>query len=259
MVRNLRELYQYRALLWSLTVRELKARYRASVLGFLWTFLNPTLLMVAYGLVFGVIMRSQIKHFLYFVFVGLLPWIFFSTSVGVGVSAISDRRDLMTKVRFPPQVLPATVVATNLSNYLLSIPLMIALGAFYRVWPTWHVVAYPIVLLLQIVFTLALSYFVSALNVAFRDLQHIMTNVLQLWFFVTPVFYSLKDVPERFRAILIAVNPMAALVTSYQAIFYEHRLPAAAPLALVGLESLLLLWLAAAVFEHRREEFAELV
>jgi lipopolysaccharide transport system permease protein len=165
----------------------------------------------------------------------------------------------MTKVRFPPQVLPATVVATNLCNYLLSIPLMIALGAYFEVWPSWHIVAYPIVLLLQIVFTLALSYFVSALNVAFRDLQHIMANVLTLWFFVTPVFYSLANVPQRFRTILIAGNPMAALVTSYQSIFYEHRLPDAAPLAVVGLESLILLWLAAAVFQRRREEFAELV
>src|SRR5262249_40542764 len=94
---------------------------------------------------------------------------------------------------------------------------------------------------------------------AFRDLQHIMANMLTLWFFVTPVFYSLANVPLRFRTILIAGNPMAALVTSYQSIFYEHRLPDAAPLAVVGLESLILLWLAAAVFQRRREEFAELV
>jgi lipopolysaccharide transport system permease protein len=259
MLRNLRELYQYRALLLSLTLRELKARYRASVLGFLWTFLNPILLMLAYTLVFGVFMKSPVKHFVYFLFVGLLPWIFFSSSVGVGASAISDRRDLLTKVRFPPQVLPATVVATNLCNYVLSIPLMIALGAYFHVWPSWHIVAYPLVLVLQIVFTMALSYFVSALNVVFRDLQHIIANLLTLWFFVTPVFYQVATIPEKFRTILLAGNPMAVLVTSYQAIFYEHHLPAAAPLAIVGLESLILLWLASAVFEHHREIFAELV
>src|SRR5260370_37764694 len=259
MLRNLRELYQYRALLWSLTLRELKARYRGSVLGFLWTFLNPTLLMISYALVFGVFMKSGIKNYVFFLFVGLLPWIFFSTSVGVGASAISDRRDLLTKVRFPPQVLPATVVATNLCNYVLSIPLMIALGAYFQVWPSWHIVAYPLVLALQIVFTMALSYFVSALNVVFRDLQHIIANLLTLWFFVTPVFYPLATIPERFRTILLAGNPMAVLVTSYQAIFYEHQLPAAAPLAVVALESLILLWLASAVFERHREVFAELV
>jgi len=259
MLRNLRVLYQYRALLWSLTLRELKARYRASILGFLWTFLNPILLMLAYTLVFGVFMKSPVKLFVYFLFVGLLPWIFFSSSVGVGASANSDRRDLLTKVRFPPQVLPATVVATNLCNYVLSIPLMIALGAYFQVWPSWHIVAYPLVLALQIVFTMALSYFVSALNVVFRDLQHIIANLLTLWFFVTPVFYPLATIPERFRTILLVGNPMAVLVTSYQAIFYEHHLPALAPLAVVALESLILLWLASAVFERHREVLAELV
>src|ERR1700687_3256705 len=119
MLRNLRELYQYRALLWSLTLRELKARYRGSVLGFLWTFLNPTLLMLAYTLVFGIFMRQrQITHFVDFLFVGLLPWIAVSASIGAGATAISDRRDLLTKVRFPAQVLPATVVSTNFCNYL---------------------------------------------------------------------------------------------------------------------------------------------
>src|SRR5258707_13793009 len=124
MLRNIIELYQYRALLWSLTQRELKRRYRASVLGLLWTFLNPTLQMLTYGLVFNLILRQQIRHFLFFQFVGLLPWIFFSASIVSGSTAISDRRDLLTKVRFPPQVLPATAVAPNLANYLLSLPLM---------------------------------------------------------------------------------------------------------------------------------------
>src|ERR1700694_5031725 len=158
MVRNLRELYLYRALLWSLTQRELKARYRGSVLGFLWTFLNPTLLMLAYTLVFGIFMRQQMTHFVYFLFVGLLPWIAFSTSIGAGATAISDRRDLLTKVRFPAQVLPATVVSTNFCNYLLSLPLMALLGAYFGVWPSWHAALFPLILALQLVFTLALAY-----------------------------------------------------------------------------------------------------
>jgi len=259
MIRNLRELYQYRALLWSLTLRELKARYRGSVLGFLWTFLNPTLLMVAYALVFGVFMRNPMKHYVFFLFVGLLPWTFFSSSVGVGASSISDRRDLLTKVRFPPQVLPATVVATNLCNYLLSMPLMFALGAYFEIWPSWHVAAYPVVLAVQILFTLALVYFVSALNVTFRDLQHILANLLTFWFFLTPVLYASTVIPARFRDAMLLLNPMAAVVTSYQAIFYDHHLPAGEPLAVVALESIVLLWLAALVFDRRREDFAELV
>ena len=146
MIRNLQELWQYRALLWNLTQRELKARYRGSALGFLWTFVNPLLLMAVYALVFGVIQKSNIPHYTYFVFVGLLPWIWFSTSVGAGASTISDRRDLLTKVRFPAQVLPATVVGTNLVNFLLSLPLMVAMGALFGVWPSVHALAFPLVL-----------------------------------------------------------------------------------------------------------------
>src|SRR4051794_41709424 len=101
MIRHFRELYQYRGLLLSLVQRELKARYRGSVLGFFWTFLNPLLHMLVYTLLFGVVLKNDIPSYPYFMFVGLLPWIWFTSSVGGGTSAISDRRDLLTKVRFP--------------------------------------------------------------------------------------------------------------------------------------------------------------
>jgi lipopolysaccharide transport system permease protein len=259
MIRNLRELYQYRALLWNLTQRELKARYRGSVLGFLWTFLNPTLQMLVYALIFQVYMRQAIKHYLYFMFIGLLPWIWFSSSISAGASSISDRRDLLTKVRFPAQVLPATVVCTNFINYLFSLPLMLGLGALFNEWPTWHVIMFPIVLLVQLTFTLGLAYLISALNVAFRDLQHVVANLILLWFFVTPIIYMASSIPEQYRRVLVLSNPMAVVITSYQAIFYEHQLPEVQPLAMVMLISLVLLATAAWVFERRREEFAELV
>jgi lipopolysaccharide transport system permease protein len=265
MLRNLRELHQYRGLLWSLTQRELKARYRGSVLGFLWTFLNPTLLMLVYSLLFSVYMRNSMKYYTYFLFIGLLPWIWFSSSVGGGATAISDRRDLLTKVRFPAQVLPATVVASNLANYLLSLPLMVILGGIFGIWPTWHVVAFPVVLAIQLLFTLGMSYLISALNVAFRDLQHIIANVLTLAFFLTPVLYSYRDVEQKLAQypvlgnLLLYANPMAVIVRSYQSIFYEQTLPAFLPLAGVLGVSVALLWISSHVFEARREEFAELV
>ena len=258
MIRHFRELYQYRGLLISLVQRELTARYRGSVLGFFWTFLNPTLHMLVYALLFTVVMRQNVPNYAYFMFVGLLPWIWFSSSVGGGASAISDRRDLMTKVRFPAQVLPSSVVATNLLNYILSLPLMVALGAFFGVWPTWHVVAFPLVLLIQLIFTLALVYIISAINVTFRDLQHIVQNLLTLAFFATPVLYQVKNISDPgMRTLITLANPMAILITSYQAIFYDHRLPDAMPLLALALGSLVLLWAASQLFEARREEFAE--
>ncbi|WP_375772804.1 ABC transporter permease [Archangium gephyra] len=259
MFRNLRELYQYRGLLVSLTQRELKARYRNSVLGFLWTFLNPMLQMAVYTLLFSVYMRQKMEAYTYFMFVGLLPWIWFSSSLGAGASAISDRRDLLTKVRFPAQVLPAAVVTTNLINFVLSLPLMIVLGMFFGRYPSWHVVAFPVVLVVQLCVTLALAYLVSALNVTFRDLQQIVANLLTLWFFVTPIFYQAITIPERFRTMAVLANPMAVMVTSYQAIFYEQRLPDPLPLVMWMGIALVLLWVASEIFERRREEFAEFI
>lgn len=270
MIKNLQELYQYRALLWALTTRELKARYRASALGFLWTFLNPTLNMVVYVLVFDVLMQTQVERYPFFLFCGLLPWIFFSSSVLGGTTSVSDRRDLLTKVRFPAQVLPATVVLTNLLNFLLSLPLLFLLGAIFKDWPTWHLVFIVPVLLVQTFFTLAVTYLLSSLNVAFRDLQHIVANVVQMLFFLTPVLWNVETVgPIRrwgldlsageAQRVIVYANPLAAVMDAWRDIFYRHQAPHWQPLVGVAVISLVVMWLSAGVFERRREEFAELV
>ena len=270
MVRNLQELYQYRALLWALSLRELKARYRASVLGFLWTFLNPTLSMAVYALVFGVIIPSAPARYPFYLFSGLLPWIFFSTSVLGGTTSVSDRKDLLTKVRFPAQVLPAYVVLTNLINFVLSIPLLFVLGIAFQDAPTWHLIFVLPLLVLQTLFTLAITYLLSALNVAFRDLQHIIANVMQLAFFLTPVLWDVRSLKgiDRFGIVMSAdevqrtivhVNPIAALMTAWRDVFFAHQVPELQPLLVVAAITLIVLWLSSAVFERRREEFAELV
>lgn len=270
MLRNLQELYQYRALLWALSMRELKARYRASVLGFFWTFLNPTLSMAVYGLVFGVLMENPPERYPFFLFTGLLPWIFFSSSVMAGTTSVSDRKDLLTKVRFPAQVLPAYVVLTNLLNFVLSVPLLFLLGLAFSDAPSWHLVFVPLLLLLQTMFTLAITYLLSALNVAFRDLQHITANVVQLAFFLTPVLWDVRTLKSMTRfgialsgddlqRLVITVNPLAAILTAWRDIFFAHRVPDWQPLALVAGITVVILWIASAVFERRREEFAELV
>ncbi|MFL5350513.1 MAG: ABC transporter permease [Hyalangium sp.] len=259
MFRNLRELYQYRGLLLSLTQRELKARYRGSLLGFLWTFLNPTMQMAVYSLLFSVWMRQKIEHYTYFVFIGLLPWIWFTSSVVGGASAISDRRDLLTKVRFPAQVLPTTVVTTNLVNFLLAMPLLLLLGLVLGHPLTWHILLFPAVLFVQLWVTMALVYLFSAINVTFRDLQQILSNILTMWFFVTPIFYRAETLPEKFRDLLVLANPMAVMATSYQALFYDGRVPDLAPLGIWMGIAVVLLWMAAGIFERRREEFAEIV
>jgi lipopolysaccharide transport system permease protein len=245
MIRNLRELWQYRALLWNLTQRELKARYRGSALGFLWTFVNPLLPdgCVRAGLRHHPAEQHPPLHLLHLRGAAALALVLHLG--GSGASTISDRRDLLTKVRFPAQVLPTTVVATNLVNYLLSLPLMVGLGGLVGIWPDFHALAFPGGAAGPAGVHARVTFVISALNVRFRDLQHIVANVLTLWFFVTPVLYVPNAVPEPFRRLYLIVNPMAVIITSYQGIFYEHRWPHPRGLAVVALGSVVLLAIAA--------------
>ncbi len=259
MVRNLSELFQYRALLWALTSRELKARYRGSALGILWTLLNPLMLMGVYALLFTVYMRVQMEHYTYFMFVGLLPWIWFSTAIGAGAGSVCERRDLLTKVRFPPQVLPATVVVSNGINYLVSLPLLVGLMVLSGVTPSRYALLLPVLWLIQLALTLGLSYLVAAATVVFRDLQQIVTNLLTLIFFLTPVLYPSTNVPEQYRALSVYANPMASLVTCYHDVLYYQRAPDPLALLSAGGAALVLLAIASAFFERQREDFAELV
>lgn len=257
MLENLRELYQYRALLWALTVRELVVRYRGSVFGFLWTFLNPLLLMLVYSLVFSVYMRSGLPNYAYFLFVSLLPWLWFATSFNGGTAAVSDRRDLISKVKFPPQILPMTVIASALANYLLTLPLVLAFAAYRGIPLGWPLLAFPLVLAVQLIFMTGLVYITATVNVMFRDLQHIVASITTLWFFMTPIVYPLEQVPEQYRKLLLAVNPVATLVVAQQDIWYYNRVPH--PKALLGVlaVSLALFAVGSLFMQYRREDFAE--
>ncbi|MHB8419006.1 MAG: ABC transporter permease [Myxococcales bacterium] len=256
---NLRELFQYRALLWALTTRELKGRYRGSLLGFFWTFLNPLLLMGVYALVFSVFLQQQIPHYTYFMFVGLLPWIWFSTAVLSGTSSLSAKRDLLTRVKFPPQVLPAVVILSELCNYLLAVPLMIGLGLLSGIAPGPAALFFPLIVALQTLFTVAVVLATSALNVFYRDLQHVLNNLMTLWFFLVPVVYSSTSIPAAFRVPVILADPMAVVITSYQRIFYEGRAPDFTALGVAAALSIGILVGSLALFETRRDEFAEFV
>jgi lipopolysaccharide transport system permease protein len=201
-------------------------------------------------------------------FVGLLPWIWFSNSMGAGTSSLSGKRDLITRVKFPPQVLPAVTILSELCNYLLALPLMLGLGLLSGLPPGPVVLLFPLVLLLQALFTFSVVLVTSAFNVFYRDLQHVLGNILTLWFFLVPVLYPASSIPERHalwswsvpvRPLVVGADPMAVFITSYQSLFYYGRLPDFRALAASAAVSVVLLAIAIALFERRRDEFAEFV
>ncbi len=254
--RHLAELIRHRALITALSGRELKGRYRGSILGFLWTFFNPLLLLLVYALVFSVYFRVQMDNYAVFMFTGLLPWIFFSQSLNEGAAAVTDGGSLVTKVLFPLQVLPAVKVLANFINFVLSLPILIIFMLATGVPLTYHIFAFPLVAAVHILFTFGFALILSAANVFMRDTRHILANLLTLWFFLTPILYPLKQVPEKYR-FLVYLNPEAILTMAYHDLFFWGVWPRWDLLAAVCGFSLLLLFVAVSVFESHKEYFAE--
>jgi homopolymeric O-antigen transport system permease protein len=250
---------RHRSLVLALLVRQLQARYRGSILGFVWTFLNPLLLMAVYALVFRFFMRLAVPNYALFLLAGLLPWGWFASSLSEGTNSIVGGSSLVTKSLFPTEILPTVVVLANMVNFLFSIPLLVAAALAYGVplHPLPWLSLFAIVVL-QLVFTLGLVLALSALNVHYRDVQHIVANLLLLWFFLTPIVYPVSQVPVSMHAIVWA-NPMALFAESYQAVFVSSSWPSLASLAMLATYASVSLVVGARIFDGYRDTFPELV
>ncbi len=230
MFHNLAQLLRYRALIQSLVARELKARYRASVLGFFWSFINPLLLLLVYSFVFSYVLRNQTKEvqpYALFLFCGLLPWTWFSTSLLESSNVLISGGNLIKKVMFPAEVLPIVTVLANMVHFLLGLPILIAFLLYYRAPITGGEIAwFPLIVFVQLLLTLGFALIVSALTVHFRDIKDILANLLTFWFFATPIIYPmlpgtgpLANAP-RYAKTLLNLNPFTHLAISYQEVLF---------------------------------------
>ena len=224
MTELFRDTYRYRELIWALAMKELKIRYKRSVLGFLWALLNPMLLMLVLTVVFSTIMMSQLKHFSIFLLSVLLPWTFFSQSLAYAVDSIVTNGDLIKKVKVAKLVFPVAAVVSNMINLLLSlIPLvLIVLVMRHPFYITWVYLPVPLVALT--IFTLGATFFFAAANVYYRDVAHILQIVLQVWFYLTPIIYTLDMIPEKYR-IFFKLNPLQySFALAFGALFIGFRI-----------------------------------
>lgn len=224
-MRLLKELWEYREMIVSLTKRDLKSRYKGSVLGFLWMFLNPLLQLCVYTIVFSTIMRMDIEKFYLFMFVALIPWLFFSSCLSAGPGVIFSQQDMVKKIYFPREVLPISFTLSQFVNMLLSFIVVFAAVIISRVTINPIALLYlPIIMLIEFVLGLGVTYIVSALTVYFRDLQYVMGIISMAWMYLTPVIYPVDMVPEQFVD-LFYLNPMTAIVIAYRDILYYGRVP----------------------------------
>ena len=226
MINRMVEVFRYRDLVRNLVVRDLKVRYKSSFLGFVWSLLNPLLMMAVFTLVFTVMMpNNRIQHFPVFILCAILPWNWFSSSVMGSISSIVGNANLIKKVYFPRELLPASVVLSNGVNFLLALTVLFAMLAVFGIGLTPTVLLLPVIILIQVVFLLGVAFFLSAINVFFRDTEVIMEVLILAWFFLTPIFYDIGDLFPQYERMLYIVNPMASLISSYRLILLWGAVP----------------------------------
>jgi len=214
---KLGELWRYRELLYFLTWRDVKIRYKQAVLGFLWAFIQPFLKMVVFSVVFGGLAKMDSEGFPYpiFLYAGLLPWQFFADAVNRSGQSIVSGANLITKVYFPRIIMPVASVGAALVDFAISFGILIAMMFYYRVSPGGSILMVLPLVLVTILCALGIGIFVSALNTAYRDFRYALPFLVQIWMFLTPVIYPVTIIPERWRWI-IALNPMAGIVDAYR-------------------------------------------
>lgn len=221
----LTEIWSYREFMRNLVVRDLKVRYRNSILGFFWSLLNPLLMMVVFTLVFRVLLNNDQPLYPVFILVALLPWNFNVSSVAGSVNSIVGNGHLVKRVYFPREILPISLVMSNLVNLLLALPMLflikLVLGSPFGP----YILLLPLVLLLQTVFLIGVTLFVSSLNVYYRDTEVIVDVLLLAWFFLSPIVYDIRMLSETYSQLLYWVNPMASLISTYRLILYDNALP----------------------------------
>ncbi|MFX4303566.1 ABC transporter permease [Alicyclobacillus tolerans] len=256
MFSRIREVYDYRTMFWGLVTSDLRTRYKGSVLGFLWTFLNPLLMLLVYSAVFSLIMRSNIPHYAAFLFIGLLAWNLFSTSLSSASGVIVRQASLVKKIYFPREILPLAIVASSVINYIFSLAILIPFLILSGIYPSWSWFMLPLVLMFEAIATAGFALLFSSINVYLRDVEHVLNIFLMAWFYVTPVVYSLSMIPHKY-AEFFKLNPITDFVVSFQGILYYHQPLRWKLFAYAVLFSLIILGIGWMVFNKLNRRFAE--
>lgn len=264
MFSNLFQLLRYRGLIQSLVARELKARYRGSVLGFFWSFINPLLLLAIYSFIFTTIMPNRVEGvqpYALFMLCGILPWTWFNASLTEAAGSLIAGGNLIKKVLFPAEVLPIVTVLANMVHFALALPIVLIFLVIYQHPPDLPgLVWFPVAVLVQFVFTTGLALALAALTVHFRDIRDILANAMMLWFFATPIIYpwSQKEVAAYRR--FFDFNPFTHLAVTYQEVlFFPGPVGHWRWLLALGVASIVVFLAGYWLFDRLRDSFAEVV
>lgn len=255
----IKEIWAYRQMIVSLVKRDLKGRYKGSVLGFLWTFLNPLFQLLVYTIVFSRIMRAGIEDYYLFLFVALIPWLFFSTCVSGGAGCIWTQKDMVNKIYFPREVMPISYVISQLINMLLSFLVIFSVLIVTGKGIDITAVAYlPLIIAIEFLFSLGFTFLTASLTVYLRDLEYILGIMIMAWQYMSPVLYDINMVPGEYKAIFM-LNPMSPILEAYRDILYYQKIPQVSTLAYALGLGVGVLILGFSIFEKLKRRFSEVL
>lgn len=253
----LKEIWLYRNMISNLVYRDLHGRYKGSFLGFLWTFINPLLQLLVYSIVFSVILRMGIENYSLFLFVALIPWMFLSSSIINGSNCIIANSNLVCKIYFPREVLPISVVNSNFINMFYSFIIVIAAVLVYgddHIFINWLYL--PLLFIIEYMIVLGITLIVASITVYFRDFTHILSILVTAWQFLTPVFYPVSMVPEKYSN-LFDLNPMTNIIIAYRDVLFYNNAPDIFILLKASVYGLVLMVLGFIIFGKLKKGFAE--
>jgi len=254
---KLKEIFLYREMIASLVRKDLRGRYKGSILGFFWTFLNPLMQLLVYSLVFSIIVRVEVEKYYLFLFVALIPWIFFSSALTSGSSVILAQKDMVKKIYFPREVLPIAHALTNFINMLFSFIVVFIVIIFSGVDINFLALMYlPLIMIIEFTLVLGITFLTSSVTVYLRDLEHIMTILNMLWMYLTPILYSITMIPAIYLP-YIQLNPMTAVIVAYRDILYYAQVPMIGTLLNAVLMAVTVLIVGYLVFTKIQRYFAE--
>lgn len=264
-IQTLKELYAYRQMIASLVKKDLRGRYKGSVLGFLWTFINPLLQLGVYTLVFSFVLRNDIKPYPLFLFVALIPWIFFSSSVTGGSSSVLASKEMVKKIYFPREIMPIANVTSSFVNMLLCFVVIFAV--FLVSGWGFNFVALlflPLIMIVEYILCLGIALLASALTVYFRDLEYILGIIMMAWMYATPVMYQSSTVLNQLAGTRYAkfanlwyLNPMTPMIDAYRDILFYKQVPKMNTLLLALGLGLFFVVVGYVVFRKLQRGFAE--
>lgn len=257
MLTDVKNIWSFRDMVFELTHRELRGKYKGSVLGFLWTYVNPLMQILVYAFVFSQIFRSGIEKFHLYLIVSMFPFNFFTGGVIQGLGSIRYQGDLVKKVYFPRQILPIVSLTVNFVNMLISFLIIysILLVSGWGIDLKLQVWLLP-VMVIEYFFALGLALMLSAVEVYFRDIEHIVTVLMMIWMYVTPMFYSIEIIPEKFLPVFYC-NPMLYVIGMYQQILYYKVAPNMVYMVRGAGSAVAVMVIGSVIFKMLEKRFAE--